>query len=84
VKDCDFKNVSGRVVTISNEKSPMTEIGFENAVLENVPVFARFRESGKTVEGKGRIYAVSSFNYGLIVPGEGAMGKMEQSTTRTR
>jgi len=76
VKDCDFKNVSGRVVTISNEKSPMTEIGFENAVLENVPVFARFRESGKTVEGKGRIYAVSSFNYGLIVPGEGAMGKM--------
>ncbi len=75
-KDCAFKNVSGQAVTISNEKSPMTEIGFENAVLDNVPVFARFRESGRTVEGKGKVYQVSSFNYGLIVPAEGVMGKM--------
>jgi hypothetical protein len=74
VKDCVFKNVSGQAVTISNEKSPMTEIGFENAALENVPVFARFRESGKTVEGKGKAYEVARFNYGLIVPGEGVMG----------
>jgi hypothetical protein len=76
VKDCRFENVSGHAVTISNEKNPMTEIGFENAVLENVPVFARFRESGKTVDGKGNIYKVSSFNYGLIVPAEGVMGSM--------
>ncbi len=74
VKDCDFKNVSGQAVTISDEKSPMTEIGFENAVLDNVPVFARFRESGKTVEGMGRTYQVSNFNYGVIVASEGAMG----------
>ena len=74
VKDCRFKNVNGQAVTISNEKSPMTEIGFQNAELENVPVFARFRESGRTVEGKGKIYEVSSFNYGLIVPAEGVMG----------
>jgi hypothetical protein len=76
VKDCRFENVSGQAVTISNEKNPMTEIGFENAVLENVPVFARFRVSGKTVEGKGKLYLVSSFNYGLIVPAEGVMGKI--------
>jgi hypothetical protein len=76
VKDCDFKNVSGQAVTISNEKSPMTEIGFANATLENVPVLARFRESGKTVEGKGPAFEVASFNYGLIVPGEGVMGKI--------
>jgi sugar lactone lactonase YvrE len=75
-KDCRFENVSGQVVIISNEKNPMTEIGFENAVLENVPVFARFRESGKTVEGKVKTYEVGSFNYGLIVPGEGVMGKL--------
>jgi hypothetical protein len=77
VKDCRFKNVSGQALTISNEKNPMTEIGFENAVLENVPVFARFRESGRTVEGKGKIYEVSSFNYGLIVGMEGTMGTID-------
>jgi sugar lactone lactonase YvrE len=76
VKDCRFRNVSGQAVTISNEKSPMTEVGFENAVLENVPVFARFRESGKTVEGIGRTYRVANFNYGLIVDSEGAMGSI--------
>jgi hypothetical protein len=76
VKDCRFQNVSGQAVTISNEKNPMTEIGFENAVLENVPVFARFRESGRTVEGKGSLYLVRRFNYGLFVPAEGVMGKI--------
>jgi hypothetical protein len=36
-KDCRFENVSGAVVIISNENSPLTEIGFQNAVLKNVP-----------------------------------------------
>ncbi len=74
VKDCRFENVSGSAVIISNEKSPLTEIGFEDAVLQDVPVFAKFRESGKHVAGKGRVYRVKNFNYGLIVPGEGTMG----------
>ena len=76
VKDCRFENISGQVVTISNEKSPLTEVGFENAVVKNAPVFARFRESGKKVAGKGDVYRVKSFNYGLIVPGEGTMGSI--------
>ena len=59
---------------ISNEKSPLTEIGFENAVLKDVPVFALLRESGKKVPGKGSLYQVKNFNYGLIVPGEGMTG----------
>jgi sugar lactone lactonase YvrE len=74
VKDCRFEHVSRSAVTISNEKSPLTEIGFENAVLKDTPVFARFRESGKTVAGKGSAYRVRSFEYGLILPGEGKMG----------
>ncbi len=41
VKDGRFENISGAVVIIGNEKSPLNEIGFENAVLKNVPVFAR-------------------------------------------
>jgi sugar lactone lactonase YvrE len=76
VKDCLFENVSGPAVIIGNEKSPLTEIGFENAVLSHVPTFALFRESGRRVLGKGPIYQVKSFNYGLIVPGEGVMGKI--------
>jgi sugar lactone lactonase YvrE len=76
VKDSRFENVAGQVVVISNEKSPLTEIGFENAVLKNAPTFALFRESKRRLEGKGEVYQVKSFNYGLIVPGEGQMGTM--------
>jgi sugar lactone lactonase YvrE len=76
VKDSRFENVSNSAVVISNEKSPLTEIGFENAILKDVPTFARFRESGKDVAGKGTAYQVRSFNYGLIVPGEGMMGSI--------
>src|SRR5208337_4716544 len=76
VKDCRFEDISGPAVIVSNEKSPLTEIGVENAVLKDVPTFARFRESGKTVPGKGAIYQVKSFNYGLIVPGEGVTGSI--------
>ncbi len=74
VKDCRFDQVSKAAVVISNEKSPLTEVGFENAVLNDVPSFAIFRESGNTVSGKGAIYQVASFNYGLMVPGEGMTG----------
>ena len=74
VKDCRFEQVSRAAVVISNEKNPLTEVGFENAVLNDVPTFALFRESGKTVDGKGTIYQVANFNYGLIVPGEGMTG----------
>ncbi len=76
VKESRFENISGPAVIISNEQSPLTEIGFENAVLKNVPVFALLRGSGKKVAGKGAAYKVANFNYGLIVPGEGSMGTM--------
>ena len=76
VKDSRFENISGPAVTISLENSPLTEVGFENAVLSNVPVFAKLRESGKTVAGKGAVYEVKNFSYGLIVPGEGRMGSI--------
>lgn len=76
VKDCRFEDVSQAAVTISNEKNPTTEIGFQNAVLRNVPTFARLRESGKTIPGKGEMYRVSDFTWGLIIPAEGVMGSM--------
>ena len=74
VKDCRFENVREAAVVISKEQSPLTEIGFANAVLTQVPVFARFRESGKTLAGPGPIYRVSEFSHGLVLPGLGQMG----------
>jgi hypothetical protein len=53
-KDVRFENVSKAGVVISNEASVYTQVGFENAVAVNTPVFARFRDSGKTVPGRGR------------------------------
>jgi len=75
-KDCRFERISQAVAIISKEQSPLTEVGFENAVVDQAPVFARLRESGKIITGKGPIYRVASFNYGLIMPGEGRMGSM--------
>ncbi|HEX4284246.1 MAG TPA: glycosyl hydrolase family 28-related protein [Terracidiphilus sp.] len=76
VKDCRFENIRDQAVTISNEKSPLTEIGFENVVMNQVPTLALLRDSGRKIAGKGPIYRVKEFSYGLIVPAEGAMGTM--------
>jgi hypothetical protein len=76
VKDSLFEDIASAAVVISIEQSPLTEIGFENATLRNVPTFAKLRESGKTIPGKGTLYQVKAFNYGLIIPGEGQMGAM--------
>jgi len=76
VKDCRFEQIGDAVATVSKEQSPLTEIGFENAILRDAPTFVRLRESGKTIPGKGELYQVKSFSYGLILPGEGQMGAM--------
>ena len=73
-KDVRFENVTKAAVVISNENNVYTQVGFENAVAVNTPVFARFRDSGKTEPGKGRAYRVSSFTHGLTLPGLGQMG----------
>jgi hypothetical protein len=78
-KDVRFENVRQAAVVISNENNIYTQIGFENALAGNTPVFARFRDSGHTVTGKGHAYRVSSFNHGLVVPGLGQLGHMDTS-----
>ncbi|HWU95652.1 MAG TPA: glycosyl hydrolase family 28-related protein [Sphingomonas sp.] len=80
-KDVRFENVAQAGVLISNEDSVFTQIGFDNAMATNTPVFARFRDSGKTVAGQGRSYRVSDFSYGLKLPGLGAMGAFATDVT---
>lgn len=73
-RDVRFENVSKAGVVISNEANVYTQVGFENATAVKTPVFARFRDSGKTVPGQGSAYRVSTFNHGLTVPGLGQTG----------
>jgi hypothetical protein len=74
-KNVRFENVSKAAVIISQENRVFTQVGFDRAVASNTPVFARFRDSGRTVEGRGPAYEVRSFSYGLHVPGLGRVGE---------
>ena len=67
--DVRFENVSQAGVVISNEGSVFTQIGFAGALASNTPTFARFRDSGRTVAGKGARYRVGEFTHGLTVDG---------------
>ncbi|HVN03871.1 MAG TPA: glycosyl hydrolase family 28-related protein [Bryobacteraceae bacterium] len=77
IKDAVFENISGPAIVISNELSRMTEINAENIVCRNVPTFARFRASGRTLAGRGSIYRVKVLSHGLTLPDEGAAGSIE-------
>ena len=69
VKDGRLDGVTGPAFVISNENNAHTEINMENLICRNVPVFASYRESGKTVAGKGSgkdsIYEIKTFSHGL-------------------
>ena len=78
-KDVRFENVRQAAVVISNENNVFTQIGFAGALARNTPVFAKFRDSGRAVSGKGPTYRVSSFSYGLTVPAVGQLGHFETS-----
>jgi hypothetical protein len=76
-KDVRFENVSRAAIVISNENNPYTQIGFDHALAARTPTFARFRDSRRTVAGKGAAYRMRAFGYGLSVPALGAMGRFE-------
>lgn len=65
VKDAQLNDVSGPAFTISNEKSPRTEINMEGIACRKTPTFALYRESGKRIEGTGSAYMVTTFSHGL-------------------
>jgi len=73
-KQVRFENVSKAGVIISNENNAYTQIGFDDALASATPVFARFRDSGRTVAGPGAAYRVTDFSYGMVVPGLGQTG----------
>ncbi len=73
-KDVRFENVAKAGVIISNEGNAYTQVGFDNAVAVGTPVFAQFRDSGRSVPGPAARYRVREFTYGLTVPAVGTTG----------
>ncbi|WP_242139951.1 glycosyl hydrolase family 28-related protein [Sphingomonas sp. TREG-RG-20F-R18-01] len=80
-KDVRFDRIATAGVTISNESTVFTQIGFENAVARATPVFARFRDSGRQVAGSGASYRVAAFTYGLTLPALGTTGTYQTVMT---
>jgi len=79
-KDLRFENIRQAAVVISNENNVFTQVGFENALARGTPVFAKFRDSGREISGKGPSYRVSSFSHGLTVPAVGQLGHIATSS----
>lgn len=77
VKNSRFENISGPLVTISDENNARTEINFEDIVCSHVAVFALFRESGKKVAGPSPLYSVKTFSHGLTIPDVGAKAEIQ-------
>lgn len=75
-KDVRFETVAKAGVIISNEDNAYTQVSFDNALASGTPVFAKFRDSGKTLGQKGN-YRIGEFTYGLTLPELGAMGHYE-------
>ena len=64
VKDARLEDVTGPAFIISLEENPRTQINMEHVVCRNVPAFARFRDSGRTVAGPATIYEMRTFSHG--------------------
>jgi hypothetical protein len=79
VKDSRFENVSGPAILISNENSRLTQVNIEGALCREVPVFARFRESGRQLAGAGALYQVKTLSHGLTLAAMGAIGEIKTS-----
>ena len=79
VKDSRFDNISGPAVVIGNENGRMTEINLENIVCNHVPVFTKFRKSGKQVAASGEMYSVKVFSHGLTFAGLGTAAEIKTS-----
>lgn len=71
-----FDNIKGPAITVSEGRNPRTEITLRHIVSRHVPVFAKFRESGKTILGKGASYRVASFTHGLTLANAADQGRI--------
>jgi sugar lactone lactonase YvrE len=79
IQNTRMENISGPAITISNEKSPRTEINLEGVSCHNVKTFALLRESGRAFAGPGENYQVKAFSHGLTIDTFGKEGEVRTS-----
>ena len=83
VQDSRFEHITKAAIIVSNEKNATTQVGVQNAVCGDVPVFALLRESGRTQTGPAAAYRVASFNHGMMLAGLGVPGRIDTRYTAT-
>ena len=64
-----FENIDKAAVVISDEYNARSQYNIKNVYAKNVPVFARYRKSGKTIEPEDASYFVKDFCHGLQIAG---------------
>ncbi len=72
LSDARLENVTGPAFVISNESSARTQVNLQNVLCKDVPLFARSRESGKTINAPASTYRVTQLSHGLHIMGLGA------------
>jgi sugar lactone lactonase YvrE len=77
LKDVRFENVATAAIVIDKARNPTTQIGVADAACANVPVFALYRESGRTRVAPARAYRVARFHHGVFVRGTGSTSAVE-------
>jgi hypothetical protein len=65
LENCTFENVQGAAIVISNENNSGNQISFKNVDCRNVPELIKYRRSGISTSGKGKIYRVKQYTHGL-------------------
>ncbi len=65
LENCLLENVSRYGIILSDADNAATQINLRNIQCKNVPVFALERGKSTTVNGKGKLYKVVRFTYGL-------------------
>ncbi len=79
ISDATLENITGPAIIISNGDNARTQINLENVACKNVPVLAKFHQSGKTIDGPGTTYLVEQFSHGLHIDGLGAIREIKTS-----
>ncbi|MBE2215714.1 MAG: SMP-30/gluconolactonase/LRE family protein [Opitutaceae bacterium] len=83
LQDAVLENITGPAIVISDEGSARTMINAQNVACDGVPVFARFRTSGREVRAPGPRYVVRQFSHGLHLDHPGAVPEIRTTTDFT-
>jgi len=78
LKDTRFEHVATAAIVYDRATNALMQLGVEDAICVDTPVFARDRESGRTAVTPSPAYRVRSFTHGLFVRGTQSTGRIER------